>query len=100
MIKNFNHRKNGILGRVEVNGTERDFKTFRKQAAYITQQDYLLSDLTVDEYMTVAAHLKLGNNVSVKEKKSTVCAKLLLYFFLSISCVTINHKLPVRLSKF
>ncbi|XP_046451679.1 ATP-binding cassette subfamily G member 4-like isoform X2 [Daphnia pulex] len=65
-------KKSGILGRVEVNGTERDFKTFRKQAAYITQQDYLLSDLTVDEYMTVAAHLKLGNKVSVKEKKSTI----------------------------
>ncbi|EFX86599.1 ABC protein, subfamily ABCG [Daphnia pulex] len=65
-------KKSGILGRVEVNGTERDFKKFRKQAAYITQQDYLLSDLTVDEYMTVAAHLKLGNNVSVKEKKSTI----------------------------
>ncbi len=55
-----------------MNGAKRKFKTFRKQSAYVTQQDHLLKNLTVEEYMTAAAHLKLGNKVSAKEKKSTV----------------------------
>ena len=71
--KKLNYRTSRVEGRVEVNGAEREFKTFRKQSAYITQKDYLLPDLTVGEYMTVAAHLKLGNKVSDKEKNSTVC---------------------------
>jgi ATP-binding cassette subfamily G (WHITE) protein 1 len=66
------YRKTGVEGRVEINGSERNLKTFRKQSAYITQQDHLLQDLTIDEYMTAASHLKLGNAVSDKEKKSTV----------------------------
>jgi ATP-binding cassette subfamily G (WHITE) protein 1 len=61
-----------VEGRVEINGSERNFKTFRKQSAYITQQDHLLQDLSVEEYMTAAAHLKLGNGVTDTEKKSTV----------------------------
>lgn len=65
-------RKDGIEGRVDVNGAERNFKTFRKQSAYITQQDHLLPNLTVEEYMISAAHLKLGNHVCYKEKKLTV----------------------------
>lgn len=55
-----------------VNGERRELKTFRKQSVYITQQDYLLQDLTVYEYMMSAAHLKLGNKVSDKQKKSEV----------------------------
>ncbi len=58
-----------------MNGAERNFKTFRKKSAYITQKDHLLRNLTVDEYMISAAHLKLGNAVSNKEKISTVGAK-------------------------
>jgi ATP-binding cassette subfamily G (WHITE) protein 1 len=72
MTMKLNYRTSGIAGRVEVNGTERESKTFRKHSAYITQKDYLLSDLTVDEYMTVAAHLKLDNKVSDREKQSVV----------------------------
>lgn len=36
------------------------------------QKDHLLSNLTVDEYMTAAAHLKLGNGVSNQEKQCAV----------------------------
>jgi ABC-type multidrug transport system ATPase subunit len=61
-----------VEGRVQVNGADRDLKNFRKRSAYITQKDHLLSNLTVDEYMLAAAHLKLGNDVSNKKKKSIV----------------------------
>lgn len=57
---------------MKVNGETRELKTFRKQSVYITQQDHLLQDLTVYEYMMSAAHLKLGNKVSDEEKKSEV----------------------------
>ncbi|XP_046639073.1 ATP-binding cassette sub-family G member 1-like isoform X3 [Daphnia pulicaria] len=63
-------KTSGIDGHVEVNGETRELKTFRKQSVYITQQDHLLQDLTVYEYMMSAAHLKLGNKFSDKEKKS------------------------------
>lgn len=66
-------------GRVEINGSERNLKTFRKQSAFITQEDHLLQDLTVEEYVVAAAHLKLGNGVSESEKKSTV--SLLVFLF-------------------
>ncbi|XP_046632753.1 ATP-binding cassette sub-family G member 1-like [Daphnia pulicaria] len=65
-------KKSGTQGKVYVNGAERNFKTFRKKSAYITQKDHLLRNLTVDEYMISAAHLKLGNAVSNKEKISTI----------------------------
>ncbi|KAI9552420.1 ABC protein [Daphnia sinensis] len=65
-------KKSGIEGQVCVNGAQREFKTFRKESAYVTQKDHLLTNLTVDEYFIAAAHLKLGNNVSNKEKISTV----------------------------
>ncbi len=65
-------RESGTEGRVDINGAERNFKTFRKQSAYVTQQDHLLRNLTVDEYLTAAAHLKLGNTASEKDKKLTV----------------------------
>ncbi|XP_046451696.1 ATP-binding cassette sub-family G member 1-like isoform X1 [Daphnia pulex] len=65
-------KTSGVDGHVEVNGETRELKHFRKQSVYITQQDYLLQDLTVYEYMMSAAHLKLGNKVSEKEKKSEI----------------------------
>ncbi|XP_057375091.1 ATP-binding cassette sub-family G member 1-like [Daphnia carinata] len=62
----------GVQGRIDMNGVERDRKTFRKRSAYIMQKDHLLSNLTVDEYMTGAAHLKLGNGVSNQEKQRAI----------------------------
>ena len=70
-------------GLVQVNGTERNLKTFRKRSAYITQKDHLLSNLTVNEYMMAAAHLKLGNDVPNKEKKIIVSLDLSAYFILN-----------------
>nr|QBM06376.1 ATP-binding cassette sub-family G member 1-like isoform X3 [Daphnia magna] len=65
-------KKSGMTGQVDVNGAKRKFKQFRKQSAYVTQHDHLLLNLTIDEYMTAAAHLKLGNTVTDKEKRSTI----------------------------
>jgi ABC-type multidrug transport system ATPase subunit len=74
------NRTSGVDGHVKVNGETRELKTFRKQSVYITQQDHLLQDLTVYEYMMSAAHLKLGNKFSDKEKKSEVFEILILQF--------------------
>ena len=65
-------RTSGVKGRVNVNDNERELKSFRKRAAYITQKDHLLTHLSVEEYLTVAAHLKLGNKVPWEEKNLTV----------------------------
>lgn len=65
-------RTTGVMGRVNLNGVERDLKIFRKQSAYIEQYDHLLQNLTVGEYMNAAAQLKLGNDVSQVDKKSNV----------------------------
>lgn len=65
-------RTRGVDGRVEINGVERDLKTFCKQSAYIEQYDYLLQNLSVGEYMYAAARLKLGNDVTDEERESKV----------------------------
>nr|QST15002.1 ABCG1-like protein [Diaphanosoma celebensis] len=62
----------GVGGSVEVNGRPRDERRFRKMAAYITQRDHLLLHLSVDEYMNVAAHLKLGHRVPTSQKEATI----------------------------
>ncbi|XP_057380702.1 ATP-binding cassette sub-family G member 4-like [Daphnia carinata] len=65
-------KTSGVEGQIQVNGVDRKLKTFRKQSAYITQEDHLLSHLTIDEYIMAAANLKLGNKVSSSERKLKV----------------------------
>lgn len=62
------NRTSGVEGQVYVNGVDRELKSFRKHSVYISQQDHLLTNLTVDEYMVSAAHLKLGNRVPINDK--------------------------------
>ena len=69
---NFVKRTKGVQGKIEINGTARQMRTFRRMSAYITQKDHLLPHLSVEEYMTVAAHLKLGNRVPDAVKLATV----------------------------
>jgi hypothetical protein len=66
------NRTSGVEGQVYVNGVDRELKSFRKHSVYISQQDHLLTNLTVDEYMISAAHLKLGNRVPINDKLSMV----------------------------
>jgi len=62
----------GVQGKIEINGSARQMRTFRTMSAYITQKDHLLPHLSVEEYMTVAAHLKLGNRVPDAVKLATI----------------------------
>lgn len=64
-----------------VNGYERDLKTFRKRSAYITQKDNLLQDLTVGEYIDMAAYLKLGHSTPSRALKLTVLLKINSIYF-------------------
>ncbi|XP_022919714.2 ATP-binding cassette subfamily G member 4-like [Onthophagus taurus] len=58
----------GVSGEVLVNQEPRNMRKFRKISAYLMQEDLLQPLLSVKESMTIAAHLKLGNNYSREEK--------------------------------
>ncbi|KAK3927918.1 ATP-binding cassette sub-family G member 4 [Frankliniella fusca] len=54
------YTSSGVHGRLLVNGTARDSRTFRRQSVYIQQDASLHPQLTVSEAMNVASVLKLG----------------------------------------
>ncbi|XP_045769049.1 ATP-binding cassette subfamily G member 4-like isoform X1 [Maniola jurtina] len=59
-------------GRVRVNGRVRNEKMFRRRSCYILQDDKVHDMLTIQESLTIAAELKLGNHVSSKQKLQRV----------------------------
>lgn len=69
------YSETGVTGRITVNGKNRSSNSlnFRNVSAYIHQDDALRPYLTVCEAMTVAAHLKLGFNVTKEYKSQLVC---------------------------
>jgi ABC-type multidrug transport system ATPase subunit len=66
------YRITGVTGSVTLNGEDRHMDAFRRLSCYITQDDRLQPLLTVTENMQIAADLKLGENVSRKEKNNIV----------------------------
>lgn len=58
------YRTSGTVGSITMNGHERNLSQFRKLSAYIMQDNQLHGNLTVDEAMSVAASLKIGEKPS------------------------------------
>ncbi|ETL92876.1 hypothetical protein F441_09163, partial [Phytophthora nicotianae CJ01A1] len=56
-----------VSGVIEVNGAERDSKTFRVVTSYVAQEDTLLGSFTVAETMRMAAKLSLPSTVTSHE---------------------------------
>lgn len=54
------YKTTGMIGSITMNGHERNLSQFRKLSAYIMQDNQLHGNLTVDEAMSVAASLKIG----------------------------------------
>ena len=83
---------------VRVDGLVRDERLFRKTCAYIPQSDHLLPHLSVDEYLTVAARLKLGRGTSEAARQDIVSGvqffSLLFHSFVRLSfdrpCVSVS----------
>lgn len=67
----------GVTGKITVNGKNRssNSENFRNVSAYIHQDDALRPYLSVCEAMTVAAHLKLGFNITKEYKLQLVSKK-------------------------
>ncbi|EGZ16360.1 hypothetical protein PHYSODRAFT_507730 [Phytophthora sojae] len=56
-----------VAGLIEVNGTQRNTKTFRAVTSYVAQEDTLLGSFIVVETMRMAAKLNLPNTVTSHE---------------------------------
>lgn len=59
-------------GNIYINGRVRNDATFRRRSCYILQDDKVQEMLTVEESLTVAAELKLGNHVVKQQKKQRI----------------------------
>lgn len=71
-------------GRVYVNGRIRNNRWFRRRSCYILQDDKVQDMLTIQESLTIAAELKLGNHISSEQKKTRVS--------ISFKCLSKNRR--------
>lgn len=55
-----------------VNGINREMRVFRKLNCYILQDDHVLTRLTVQEIVTIAARLKIPSNVPKQQRLAAV----------------------------
>ncbi|XP_063360799.1 ATP-binding cassette subfamily G member 4-like [Cydia amplana] len=60
--------RNETQGKIYVNGRIRKPKWFRRRSCYILQDDKVQDMLTIEESLTIAAELKLGNHISKEQK--------------------------------
>ncbi|KAF2894326.1 hypothetical protein ILUMI_11849 [Ignelater luminosus] len=66
------YTSSGVSGSIRINGMPRNMQTFHKLTAYIMQDDLLQPYLNVEELLTIAAKLKLGDRASLQEKSAAV----------------------------
>ncbi|KAJ9580520.1 hypothetical protein L9F63_024286 [Diploptera punctata] len=66
------YKTSGMNGSITINGQERNLSLFRKLSCYIMQDNQLHANLTVAEAMRVASNLKLGKDMSSKQKEEVV----------------------------
>lgn len=59
-------------GSLLINGRVRNEMSFRRRSCYIFQNDLVQNPLTIQESLSIAADLKLGNHISKEQKKSRV----------------------------
>ncbi|CAG9762885.1 unnamed protein product [Ceutorhynchus assimilis] len=69
------YKTDGTKGQIMMNDQERDLSKFRKLSAYIMQDNQLHGNLTVDEAMSVAAKLKIGDKM--KHEQESVISEIL-----------------------
>lgn len=72
ILQSLNHSASKANGVITINGQERNVKVFRKMSRYIMQNEVLDPLFTVREAMIVAAHLKLGNELSIMQKHEII----------------------------
>ncbi|XP_023026989.1 ATP-binding cassette sub-family G member 1 [Leptinotarsa decemlineata] len=65
------YKTEGMSGQILMNDADRDLGQFRKLSAYIMQDNQLHANLTVDEAMSVAAKLKIGDK-PVHEREAVI----------------------------
>ncbi|XP_052132803.1 ATP-binding cassette subfamily G member 4 [Frankliniella occidentalis] len=61
-----------VSGTIQTNGQPRNLRLFHKLSCYIMQDDLLQPRITVHEAMMVAAELKLGSEMSARQKALAV----------------------------
>lgn len=66
------YKTSNIEGSITMNGRERNLSVFRKLSAYIMQDNQLHANLTVQEAMTVATHLKLSKKFGKESKQEMI----------------------------
>eukprot|EP00730_Choanoeca_flexa_P005423 TRINITY_DN11938_c6_g1_i16.p1 TRINITY_DN11938_c6_g1~~TRINITY_DN11938_c6_g1_i16.p1 ORF type:complete len:739 (+),score=188.31 TRINITY_DN11938_c6_g1_i16:284-2500(+) len=59
-------------GSILVNGEKRDYASFRKNSAYVLQQDIFFAELTVKETIRFSAELRLPREMSKEAKEKRV----------------------------
>lgn len=64
----YNYRCVEATGSILVNGQPRDIAQFHKMSRYIMQEDMVQPHLSVYEAMAIAADLKLGSELTRKQK--------------------------------